>query len=75
MQILLDKASCLGVEKSMFSTRAQWPTRSSKTLYSVVRSWPFGAGAIDTIGGSTHGVAVRQAVGGCVGGAVGGRYC
>ena len=66
--ILLDETSCLIVEKGMLSTRAQWSTWSSKTLYSVVGSWPFGTSAVHTIDASTgHGIAVCQSVGGAVG--------
>lgn len=51
----------------MLSTRAQWPTGSSETLYSVVGSRLFGSTAIDAIGTRGHGVAVGISVGGAVG--------
>lgn len=51
----------------MLSTRAQWPTRSSETLYSVVGRWLFGPAGVDAIGTSGHGVVVVMSVGGAVG--------
>ena len=53
----------------MFSTRAQWPTRGYETLYSVIGSCSLGFATVHAVGirVRSHGVTVRQSVGGAVG--------